>query len=289
MTKRPLIFGEVLFDVFPDGRAVLGGAPFNVAWHLHGLGCAPLMVSRIGRDERGAQIVDRMTDWGMDAAGMQTDEAHATGAVEVSFHNGQPAYEIVTERAYDFIAWPPLAACLADRPPALLYHGSLIARSPVSHQTLLTLRKTIDAPLFLDVNLRRPWWTREGIDELMHAAAWIKMNDEELALLQPEPADPLAAAHALCTRCRAQATIVTQGARGATIVFADGQTLHAAAPPVTNLVDTVGAGDAFSAVMLAGIVNDLPWDESLRRAVQFAAKICAMRGATTTDRSLYVD
>jgi len=287
MTKRPLIFGEVLFDVFPDGRAVLGGAPFNVAWHLHGFGCAPLMVSRVGNDEHGAQIVERMTNWGMDAAAVQIDDEHATGAVEVTFRNGQPSYEIVTERAYDFIAWPPLAACLAAHPPALLYHGSLIARSPVSRQTLLTLREKFAAPLFLDVNLRQPWWTPEGVENLMHAAMWIKMNDEELTLLQPEPVDPLAAAHALCTRCRAQAVIVTRGAKGALAVFADGQTLHAAAPPVTNLVDTVGAGDAFSAVILAGIVNGLPWEKSLRRAVQFAAKICTMRGATPPDRNLY--
>ena len=78
MTKRPLVFGEVLFDCFPDGAEVLGGAPFNVAWHLQGFGQEPLFVSRIGDDIRGNQIRAAMSDWGMSLSGLQLDTSHAT-------------------------------------------------------------------------------------------------------------------------------------------------------------------------------------------------------------------
>jgi len=92
---RPLIFGEVLFDHFPDGSVVLGGAPFNVAWHLHAFGLKPLMVSRIGHDELGEKVEAAMRSWGMDCSGLQRDPDHPTGTVEVQFDDGEPIYEIV--------------------------------------------------------------------------------------------------------------------------------------------------------------------------------------------------
>ncbi len=86
----PVIFGEVLFDRFPDGNSVLGGAPFNVAWHLQAFGARPLLISSVGDDELGAEIRQTMQDWGMDDSGLQTDAAHPTGTVEVSFNAGEP-------------------------------------------------------------------------------------------------------------------------------------------------------------------------------------------------------
>ncbi len=98
--RRPVIFGEVLFDRFPDGSLVLGGAPFNVAWHLQAFGQAPLLISRVGDDPLGRQVRGAMLDWGMDTAGLQLDSAHATGTVEVRFDHGEPSYG----------PWPPACA-----------------------------------------------------------------------------------------------------------------------------------------------------------------------------------
>ena len=106
MLKRPVLFGEVLFDVFPPGTQVLGGAPFNVAWHLQGFGLRPLLISSVGADDRGKQIKKRMQEWGMETSGLQTDEQHPSGIVQVSFNNGQPSYEILSDQAYDFIKTP---------------------------------------------------------------------------------------------------------------------------------------------------------------------------------------
>ena len=83
--KRPVIFGEVLFDRFPDGSAVLGGAPFNVAWNLQAFGQAPLLISRVGQDALGEQIRETMTDWSMDTSCLQSDMSHPTGIVDISF------------------------------------------------------------------------------------------------------------------------------------------------------------------------------------------------------------
>lgn len=114
---RPLIFGEVLFDRFPDGSVVLGGAPFNVAWHLQAFGLAPLVISRVGRDALGGAVVAAMTGWGMDRRGVQFDATHPTGTVEVAFQAGEPHYAIVDRVAYDIIAAGDAfcSVCLAGR------------------------------------------------------------------------------------------------------------------------------------------------------------------------------
>jgi len=109
---RPLVFGEVLYDSFPDGSVVLGGAPFNVAWHLRGFGLNPLFISRVGDDELGERIIAAMSEWGMDTRGVQRDPGHPTGRVVVSIRNNEPSFEIVPEQAYDFIAGEPLQALL---------------------------------------------------------------------------------------------------------------------------------------------------------------------------------
>ena len=98
-----MVFGEVLFDRFPDGNVVLGGAPFNVARHLQAFGREPLMISRVGNDALGRNIRQAMEDWSMTLRGLQLDSQHPTGTVDVSFHADEPSYDIVDQRAYDFI------------------------------------------------------------------------------------------------------------------------------------------------------------------------------------------
>jgi fructokinase len=98
---RPVVFGKVLFDRFPDDTAVLGGTPFNVAWHLQGLGHDPLFLSRVGRDGPGRQVGQAMRHWGMDTTGLQTDADYPTGAVELAFEAGQPSFDILPDQAYD--------------------------------------------------------------------------------------------------------------------------------------------------------------------------------------------
>ncbi len=288
-TVRPVVVGEVLYDSFPEGAEVLGGAPFNVAWHLQGFGFAPLFISRVGRDDLGENVLNAMRAWGMDTRGVQRDAGHPTGRVRVNFTDGEPHYDIVTDQAYDFIETAPARALLASEPAALLYHGSLIARSTQARASLDSLCDGA-AAVFMDINLRDPWWRREWLDAALRRARWVKLNEDELTVLSQShlagEADLRARAERLREACGIDVLVVTRGARGALLFSAAG--VHTAAPAaLSDLVDTVGAGDAFSAVTIAGLLRGWPLPLLAERAVDFAAAVCRQRGATRPDPALY--
>ncbi len=284
LSGRPVIFGEVLFDQFPDGSRVLGGAPFNVAWHLQGFGLRPLFVSRVGDDPLGDEVVAAMERWGMDTCHLQRDGMHPTGRVEVTLEKGQPSYVILPDQAYDFIE-PP---ALDGHDCSLFYHGTLIERSPVSGEALQHLRRR-GLPPFLDVNLRAPWWERAAVMEGVRRACWVKLNDEELETLLQRPLgreEIPSAGERLREEAGLELLVVTLGADGAWIFTSEGSRFGEPVK-VEALADTVGAGDAFSAVTLLGLHRGWPAPVMLERALDFAARICAQRGATRPDQALY--
>lgn len=281
---RPVIFGEVLFDTFPDGREVLGGAPFNVARHLQGFGCEPLFISRIGDDERGARVQSAMQEWGMDMSALQVDPERPTGIVKIAMQGKSHTFDILPEQAYDYIDTEQTLSQLRDEELAMLYFGSLIERSPVSHQTLEQLRQ-LSLPSFVDINLRDPWWNRDGVSRLIRGIEWLKLNDDELQQLAE--GDTLeASAQRMREQYGFELLIVTCGANGA--MFVDRQGVEWGEPvPVENLVDTVGAGDAFSAVSILGLLKGWPQGKTLRHALSFASRLCEVRGAVLPDKSWY--
>lgn len=278
--KSVCVFGEVLFDHFPGGETVMGGAPFNVAWHLQGLGFAPLLLSRIGADPEGEKVLHTMSRWGMDTTAVQHDPQRPTGRVTVDIVAGEPHYQIDENCAWDALEPAPGAPC------DVLYHGSLAARSPQSAHALAALRASRPELVFVDVNLRPPWWQPEQLESLLQGAHWVKLNTDELSALQGEST---ANAARLCLqRFNLHGLIVTRGADGAELLSADGSHLHAPCSPGIEVVDTVGAGDAFAAVMLAGLVAGWDMQATLARAQQFAGKIVANRGATLANCDTYL-
>lgn len=289
---RPLIFGEVLFDTFPDGARVLGGAPFNVAWHLQGFGADPLFVSAVGSDRQGEEIIQLMNAWGMDIRGVQIDAHHPTGVVAVTLADGQPAYDIVPHQAYDFITLAAAQDVTRQVEIALLYHGSLAIRNGTSRHTLQGLCEQLAVPRCIDINLRAPWWDREAIFDTVKDAYCVKLNDEELRDLTPPgafPRDDLQrASRAFYEQSGIQVLVVTRGGQGALVITPD-DVLSGAPEPLENVVDTVGAGDAFSAVVLLGLLRNWAWSDTLARALAFAAIICTVRGATLKDSAVYSD
>ncbi len=281
---RPVVFGEVLFDRFPDGSAVLGGAPFNVAWHLQAFGARPLFISRVGADPLGEDIRAAMAAWGMDTAGLQTDPTRPTGTVEVTFAGGEPRYDIVPGRAYDAVdagALPPLEAVSA------LYHGSLALREEASRGAWQRLRQGAGAPVFVDVNLRDPWWDPDTLPRLLEGARWAKLNDDELRRLAPVAGDLGAQARALREARALDLLVVTQGGDGVTAFAADGDTVQVLPERNIPVVDTVGAGDAFASVLLLGLTRGWPLAELLGRAQGFASAVVGLRGATTREPGFY--
>jgi fructokinase len=289
---RPIIFGEALFDFFPDGSRVLGGAPFNVAWHLRGFKANPLLVSRVGRDELGEEILNRMGSWDMDRSGMQVDPSRPTGRVTAALSGGEPEFRIEPRQAYDFIALPDLPPRGALEPAQILYHGTLGIRGPEAMEALGRLRDLLERPRLVDVNLRDPWWTRERVAWCLEGVEWAKLNQEEVSVLTRRPLGTpealLEAARFLRDRHSIGNLLVTRGEQGAVALGAgEGRVVWQEAAPVSRVVDTVGAGDGFSAVLAVGIFRGWTLEETLTRAVDFAADLCGIRGATTEDEGLY--
>lgn len=280
---RPLLFGELLFDHFPDGRRVLGGAPFNVAWHLQAFGAAPRLISRVGRDAEGDAILAAMADWEMDVSGIQRDEVHPTGGVRVTLAGGEPRFHILDGQAYDFIDPAQLPIGEGE---VILYHGSLALRNPFSRAALEVLRSP-DRPVFLDVNLRSPWWKREEIEALLAQARWVKLNGDELSLLEPEAGDREQKAARLLERHGLAGLYLTLGADGALALTRAGERFETGRPPATTVIDTVGAGDAFAAVAILGLIQGWPMAVTLRRAQAFASALVGVRGATLAERGFY--
>ncbi|MCF1182165.1 PfkB family carbohydrate kinase [Marichromatium gracile] len=287
MHTSPLcIFGEVLFDHFPDGRQVLGGAPFNVAWHLQAFGADPRFVSAVGADAEGARVRAAMADWGMDTGALQTAPAHPTGRVEVSLERGEPSYDIVADCAYDHVR-----AASEPTPCGLLYHGTLALRHADARAALEAVRSAGVDQVFVDVNLRDPWWSREQTLALIGAADWAKLNHDELLMLDDADSDadtPLASrARAFLERHRLSGLLVTLGGDGALGLGVDTAPVHVAPQPAQEVIDTVGAGDAFAAVTILGLLQDWPLQATLERAQAFASRIVAQRGATAAEPDLY--
>jgi fructokinase len=290
------IFGEVLLDVFPD-RHVVGGAPFNVAWHLHAFGLPLCFFSALGRDALGQVIQEKMQSVDFPKNNLHVSEL-ATGQVLVhpDAHGGH-TFEILAPAAFDAIPAPTLAAPLA-------YYGSLVQRSENSRQALLSWLPKVQKRFF-DLNLRAPWDDLKNFSGSLHLADIVKCNNEEWQRLQvaflPEIfsyASPLLKMQdfeskeniaVLSSYFGWEGVLITQGTDGATFYeAASGCWWQANAMPLPRkFQDSVGAGDAVSAVWLLGEI--FHWDYALRlqRGQALAAAICCERGAIVENLAFY--
>lgn len=278
------IFGEVLFDEFPDGQQVLGGAPFNVAWHLQAFGVAPLLLSRVGSDARGTAIKQAMQHWGLSCEGLQTDTQRPTGTVKISLQAGEPSYAILADQAYDAIE---VAARDEQFNFSVLYHGTLALRSEQTRTAFQHVVARHAGKVFLDVNLRQPWWTLALLQQCLARADWVKLNQDELQQIPLAPGDINARMLQLQSDFSLETVIVTLGAQGALALTPQQTFIYVAPSAELSVVDTVGAGDAFSAVLLLGLHLDWPLELSLERAQTFASALVTQRGATVHDVSFY--
>jgi fructokinase len=280
--KNPaaLLLGEALVDRLPSGP-VAAGAALNVARHLRALGCAPLLVTRLGLNDAEAQRIEKamhLADLSM--VGVQRDSQHATGVVDVVMDaNGGHRFDIADNAAWDHIDIGAAQAAAASVEPELVYFGTLAQRNPASRGAIQGVLEASQALRFLDVNLR------DGVSELralcddsLRAAHWAKINDDELVRLgqwfqQPD-------APSLLRHFGLQRLIVTRGSQGYEAWGAGGELL-AQGPGLRlpRLVDTVGAGDAFSAFVLAARLHGRAFAPSLAPANAFAAALCGQSGA----------
>ncbi len=277
-----LAFGEVLWDVI-QGEEHLGGAPFNVAAHLARLGCRSHLISRVGEDDRGRRILDRMRSLGIRENWVQRDSLHPTGVVEVRLDTeGQPSYNIL-EAAWDHIETGGEALqALGERTWDAFIFGTLAQRSPVSRAALTALRRAVRARVVLyDINLR-PGCEDLGIVRLsLKGANIVKLNDHEARLLGPwlfgaELTDQ-ELANRLCREFGADVVCLTRGAEGCSVYWR-GNCEHVAGTKV-KVADAVGAGDAFAAAFLCRYIAGSTPPSCAAFANRLGAYVAARHGA----------
>lgn len=279
MSRDILCVGEILWDALPDGL-FLGGAPFNVACHLHALGETVAFASRVGDDVLGDEALRRLNARGLGADLVQVDDALPTGFVRVDLDaTGEPDYEIVEPAAWDAIARTDALRQCADRAAALVF-GSLAQRAAPSRETIQALCQSTDALRVFDINLRPPYVERAVIEHSLRAADLVKLNADELQRLRSWfglPEDPAEALPALAAAFECAAVCVTGGEAGARLWTSEGQWQHPGYDVAVG--DTVGAGDAFLSALLSGFLDGRDGDEVLDLANRLGAYVAARAGA----------
>ena len=262
-------FGEILWDVI-DGVPHIGGAPFNFAAHAARCGLKSGIVSAIGNDGLGRDALNAATGFGVDVSQVSVHPVLPTGTVNVTLQNGIPSYEIVQPVAWDEIALPERLHLT----PRAFYFGTLSQRGPLSASTLSELlRKFESSIVFFDVNLRQDFWDAEIVGKGLANADILKVNDEEMNRLGFVPDDLFARFP------RLKIIVETRGALGCRIVSRKGERFDSPAFTDEPVVDTVGAGDSFSAAFLASLLRGESLESAAEAGNRLAGRVAARAGA----------
>lgn len=272
MTKKIICFGEVLFDVFPTHRKI-GGAPLNVALRMASLGINAQIISRVGNDEIGKELLHFIKENGVATDTIQVDENLSTGEVIVQLNDkGSASYTINYPVAWDKIEVTSVAKNAIANADAMVF-GSLVCRDLVSHQTLLDLMNLAKYKIF-DVNLRAPFYTKELLIELMNKADFIKFNDDELYEISEYMNSPYNSLeqniHFIAEQTNTKHICVTKGSHGAVLYYND--TMYYNSGYKIEVADTVGAGDSF----LAGLLTQLLTGNDTQFAINYACALGAL-------------
>ncbi|MFB0515667.1 MAG: carbohydrate kinase [Candidatus Neomarinimicrobiota bacterium] len=274
--------GEVLWDVLPNGKQ-LGGAPANFAYHAQALGGNGIVVSCVGDDGPGREILARLDDLGLDRRYVATDKNHPTGTVTVELDAvGKPAYTIHENVAWDYIPYNSGLEELAGEVDAVCF-GSLCQRSRVSRETIrqfLEVTKRECLRLF-DLNLRQSYFNREIIDTLLKLTDVLKLNDEELPFLAElcdVQGSETRVLHQLTERYALRLVALTRAERGSRLFTPGRDSDHPGFR--AQVADTVGAGDSFAAVLALGLLRGEQLDRINEYANRVASFVCSQNGAT---------
>jgi len=283
MKKFALIgIGEILWDILPSGRQ-LGGAPANFAYHAHSLGEEGIVVSSVGQDGLGKEIQNKLKALGLVLDFITIDKTHPTGIVSVMIDcKGIPDFTIHEDVAWDYIPETVELLKLAKRADAVCF-GSLAQRSPISYRTMRNfLHNTSEEALrIFDINLRQGFYSKVIIEDSLRLASVLKLNENELPMvvnilgLEEEENEPLGV---LSELYELKLVALTRGANGS-VLYSDGQkSIHDGYS--VKVVDTIGAGDAFTAAMAIGMLKGYKLNHINTIANRVASYICTQSGAT---------
>lgn len=282
--QSPLVvgIGEVLWDLLDSGK-VLGGAPANFAYHAAQQGGDGIIVSAVGRDDYGNEIIQELADKGLSTDYIAVSEAHPTGTVSVTLHHGKPSYSIHAPVAWDYIKWRPELETLAGQANCICF-GSLAQRNVVSADAVhrFVAAAKADCLKIFDVNFRQDFFNRHIIDKSLITADILKISDEELPLIRNMfslPADEKSAIVQLIKHFDLQAVLLSCGHNGSRFYS---KTEFFAVPAVDcgPKVDTVGCGDAFTAAFAVALLAGKIPLAAMEHASRVAGLVCSSRGAT---------
>lgn len=277
---RVLAFGEILFDII-EGKHYLGGAPLNFAAHLAKLGAESYIFSRIGNDDLGHLALGQIERHGVNTTFIQRDHEHETGTVEVFIENGQPDYTIHEKVAYDFIGQDVLKNKIKNTAFDILYYGTLAQRNDYSRNALSKLlQENTFSHVFYDVNLRKGFYSKEIVNQSLRNCTILKLNDEEVVVLGKllflEKIKVEDFAFRVAMKFGIDIVIITAGAEGCLIYENEELSFVKGFP--ANVVDTVGAGDSFSAAFLFQYFHHKNPILAAEKANQLGAFVASSRG-----------
>jgi fructokinase len=286
--EKIVSIGEVLLDSYPDVK-VIGGAPFNFFYHIHKLTGNAEFISRIGNDDDGKSILNFCTEHNISTAYLQIDEKYPTGRVDVKLDpKGSPEFFIKPECAYDFITLNDNSIQLIEKEVQLIYYGTLAQRSIVTRATIQSLLGR-NLKYFCDINLRSNYYNKSLLDVCFKNANVLKLNLEELKIASMyflgNKFDLNPSAEDLRNKFEIDILSVTLGEKGALIIDSSGKNEYKF--PVNGVIDSVGSGDAYAAILCLGYLNKLPVDKINILANKFAAYICTIKGAIPYEDGIY--
>ena len=282
-------FGEVVWDIFPSGPC-FGGAPANFACHAAELGADSFLIGAVGEDELGAKALAELKKYGVDVTHVSRI-GHPTGNVCVSLVDGEPQYEISSEVAWDFCEWTAGLELMAPGVDAVCF-GTLFQRSSVSRETLnrfLALTRE-DCLRVFDVNLRQQFWTNDIIVDSLNAANVLKLNRDELPIVAAAAGisgSVDVAVDELLRAFKLQMIALTRGSAGSLLATATRRDSIAA--EAVEVVDAVGAGDAFTACVTMGMLHNLDLPVINRLASKLASRVCEHSGAVSSTGQQFRD
>jgi len=274
-------FGEVLFDVFGEEKKI-GGAPLNLALRTASFGFPVAMISAVGNDEDGKIICEYVKENQLDTRGISTTEEYDTGIVQVTLNErGSATYEIKFPSAWDFIETNNDTLNTVKNADVFFY-GSLVCRNDASRNTLFSLLDS-NPEMFkvFDVNLRKPFYNIQLLEELMKKADFIKFNDEEILEIASgigfESTDLESNIKFISEKTNTKAICVTLGKHGSLLLWNGKMYQHGGYP--VKVADTVGAGDSFLASLISKLLSDNDPDEALNFASAVGALVASYSGA----------
>ena len=279
MSKKVICFGEVLWDIFPEGEKI-GGAPLNVALRLKALGISSVIVSKVGQDTLGKRLIEFIKEQGLITKHIQQDPQFETGKVNVSLdRNGSASYEIAYPAGWDKITLQPTLEAEVSQADLFLF-GSLVTRDSVSKESLMALLKKARFKVF-DVNLRAPHYTQSLLEELMLMADFIKFNDEELVEISTamgcKEKTLEQRLNFIAKQTNTKQICVTRGGDGALLLL--NNQLYDQKGFAVKVADTVGAGDSFLATLLEGLLTGKKPEAALENACAMGAMVASSAGA----------